>query len=235
MNWACAVCGISRDVANERRARRGLRPVRATTPCCSPECARRYESQRARELYGKGSGYRYPIPSWWRCVVCGRKAGNTLHREREERGLPPLTRYYKTCTPECAAKLPHGVYADRTKWSCSECGRPFRDADRERVAEGLDPLPAAAVTCSDACEAGRLKRLGPGWHCTECGASQDQARARGTRMNSRAATCSPECSRRRAQRITKGLLRVRAGRQEAELLRAAKGRQAVTNPENHVL
>jgi hypothetical protein len=235
VNWACAVCGISRDVANERRASRGLRPVRANTPCCSPECARTYEASRAREQYGRGSGYRYPIPRSWRCAVCGRRADDQLHRARADRQLAPLTRYYKTCTPECAAKLPHGVYADRAKWRCSECGRAFREADVERISEGLDPLPATAVTCSEACEAVRAQRLGPGWHCTECGASSTEALARGTRINSRSETCSPECSRRRGHRRTKGLLRVRAARQQAELLRAARALTGANSAEKHVL
>lgn len=212
MTWKCAVCGVDRSVANERRTKRRLRPVRADTPCCSPECFREYDRQRLRSRYGKGTGYRYPIPARWRCKVCGRRADDALHEERERRGLPPLTRLYMACSPECAARLDAGLYANREKWCCSECGKTFREADHERIRRGLEPLPAAAVTCSSACERARLKRLGAGWHCSECGAGRDEAVARGARITTRSTTCSRECSRRRAQRRAKGFLRIRAAR-----------------------
>jgi hypothetical protein len=218
-SWTCRVCGADRSTANALRARLGLRPVRRNTPCCTPACLREYERRRARELYGNESRYRYPMPKNWACVICGRHADEALHRERRERGLRPLSRSYRTCSPECAAKLPHGLHAQRARWCCSECGKPFSVADRERLARGAPPLAAASVTCSRDCEAKRQRRLGSGPHCAECGARLDDKNRAPTAGRKHRVTCSPRCARIRARRITKGLLRIR---RSLALVRAPK-------------
>lgn len=200
VGWRCSECGIGRAGAMRRRVRLGLRRLSHSAVVCTPVCARERERRLLRDRYGPASAYGKMHAERWKGRA--RPEGPSLSPQRPKRPQPETA--------------PRQLRA----WACSECGRTLAEVYVSRVSRGLEPPSLYDPTCSPACAAARFRRFqkearGRGfelkageWHCLECGATIDEAQAKGGRkLSTRAVTCSPACYAERSRRKQAALMR----------------------------